>query len=69
MQYIPVLILSYSYIGGEGIAYPMQYIVQIKEDINVRQQEEESTGAVVVIQSGSGLIKLINHRVGYERGS
>ncbi len=45
---------------------PMQYIVQIKEDINVRQQEEESTGAVVDIQSGSGLIKLINHRVGYE---
>jgi len=32
-------------------------IVQIKEDINVRQQEEEFTGAVVDIQSGSGLIK------------
>lgn len=30
---------------------------QIKEDINVRQQEEEVTGAVVDIQSGSGLIK------------
>src|SRR3990172_3906757 len=32
-------------------------IVQLKEEINVRQQEEEFTGAVVDIQSGSGLIK------------
>jgi replication factor A1 len=32
-------------------------IVQIKEDITVRQQEEEFTGAVVDIQSGSGMIK------------
>ena len=32
-------------------------IVQIKEDINIKQQEEEFTGTVVDIQSGSGLIK------------
>lgn len=32
-------------------------IAQVKEDISVRQQEEEFTGAVVDIQSGSGLIK------------
>jgi replication factor A1 len=35
----------------------MPHVVQSKEDINIRQQEEEFTGAVVDIQSGSGLIK------------
>ncbi len=32
-------------------------IVQMKEDINVKQQEEEFTGAIVSIQPGTGLIK------------